>query len=99
MITKNSVIRVRAEVAFRKLEDGSVTIVSPATDTILTINRAAAEIWEMIDGTNCMKHITDRFIFLHGNDSGAPSVTEIENEVTEIINSFFEKSLLEEINN
>ena len=99
VITKNSVIKIKAEIAFRKLADGSVTIISPVTDKMISINQSAAEIWNMIDGANSLKNITDRFIFLHENDAGAPSAEEIEKDVADIIKSFFERNLLEKINN
>lgn len=99
LITKNSVMKIRKEVAFRKLADGSVTIISPVTDKMISINRSAAEVWHMIDGLNSLENITERFIFLHGKDAGAPSVEEIEKDVMEIVKSFFERALIEEINN
>lgn len=99
MINKNSVMVIKKEVAFRKLADGSVTIVSPVTDKMISINKSASEIWYMIDGLNSLKNITERFIFLHGKDADAPSVEDIEKDVMETVKSFFEKALIEEINN
>ncbi|HNW82938.1 MAG TPA: PqqD family protein [bacterium] len=98
MITEKSIFRIRDEVAFRKLSDGSVTIVSPVTDKMISINSSAAEIWEIIDGGNSLKQITDCFYLSHGKDAGSPSFEELKQDVVEIVKAFFDKDLIELIN-
>lgn len=95
MITEKSVFRIRDEVAFRKLSDGSITIVSPVTDKMISINSAAAEIWETIDGVKSLKQITDCFYFTHGKDLGSPSFEKLKNDVFEIVKAFFDRDLIE----
>lgn len=98
MITEKSVFRIRDEVAFRKLSDGSVTIVSPVTDKMISINSTAAEIWETIDGKKSLKQITDRFYFSHGKDAGSPSIEKLKQDVFEVVIAFFDRDLIELIN-
>ena len=99
LITAKSVFKIRDEVAFRKLSDGSITIVSPVTDKMISVNSSAAEIWEMIDGANSLKQITDRFYFSHENDRECPPVEELKKDVFEMVKSFFDRNLIEIINN
>ena len=91
----NRIFRIRDEVAFRKAEDGTMTIVSPVTDKIITINSSACEIWEMVDGKRTVSEIIERFISFHSNDKGLPSEKEIAEDVTDIVDDFFKRELIE----
>jgi hypothetical protein len=72
--------------------------VSPVTDKMISINSAAAEIWEMIDGAKSLKQVTDRFYFSHGKDAGSPSFEKLKQDVLEIVEAFFDRDLIELIN-
>lgn len=91
-----TVFKIRDEVAFRKLSDGSLTIVSPVTDKMISLNSTAAEIWEMIDGKKSVKEIADNFYFSHADDT---MIHAIKKDAFEIIETFVSKELLEIINN
>lgn len=93
---KGAVIyKIRKEVAFRKSADGLLTIVSPVTDKITTVNSSAAEVWDLIDGQSSVDEIVKGFIKLHKEDAGFPCTEEIIKDVSEILESFFERKLIE----
>lgn len=98
MISEKTVLRIRNEVAFRKLSDGTITIVSPVTDKMISINSSAAEIWELINGSNSVVKIKNMFFSSHSGDLGIPSNEKVKDHVFEIIKMFFDKNLIEIIN-
>ncbi len=89
------VFKIRNEVAYRKSSDGNMTIVSPVTDKITTINLTATEIWEMIDGHKNVSEIIEQFYSTHSKDSNLPPKDMVGEDVLEILNSFLEKQLVE----
>ncbi len=91
----NRVFRVRDEVAFRKAEDGTMTIVSPVTDKIITVNPTATEIWEMIDGEKTVSEIISLFEKVHSEDKDFPGQKQIAEDVTVMVDSFFHRELIE----
>ena len=91
----NRVFKIRNEVAFRKAGDGTMTIVSPVTDKIITINSAACEIWEMLDGKKTVSEIISIFGDRHRTDNDFPGEKQVAEDVVDIIDSFFNKELIE----
>lgn len=91
----NTIFRIRNEVAFRKANDGTLTIVSPVTDKITTVNGTASEIWYMIDGKIDVGAIVQKFIQMHKHDNGFPGDNEVKNDVFAIIDDFFKRELIE----
>ncbi len=85
---------IRTEIAWRKMKDGTITIVSPITDKIITINRTAALVWEMLDGTKTVEEIAES---VAGKFCDDPDLDKqiIFNDVKEIIEAFDERGLLE----
>ena len=94
---EKAVLRIRDEVAFRKADDGTMTIVSPVTDKIVTINAAAAELWDLIDGKSNMDEIAGEFISRHREDENFPGEGEAANHVNEILEQFLKKEFIEQI--
>jgi len=91
----NRVFRIRDEVAFRKADDGTMTIVSPVTDKIITINSTACEIWEMVDGKKPVSEIISIFGNRHRTDNDFPGEKQVAEDVVDIIDSFFNRELTE----
>ena len=89
------VFRLRDEIAFRKSDDGTMTIVSPVTDKIITINSTATEIWEMIDGQASVGAIADKFVVAHREENDFPGEKVVIEDVFEIIVELLNKELLE----
>lgn len=85
--------KIKEEIAWRKMRDGSVTIVSPVIDKIITINETAGIVWEMLDGTNTVSDICVRFrdLFKESSVSG----DAITKDVLEIVENFVKKELIE----
>jgi len=94
----NRVFKIRDEVAFRKAEDGTMTIVSPVTDKIITVNPTATEIWEMIDGKKSVSQIIELFLKEHSEDKNFPGKKQLTEDVTDMIDNFFARTLTELIN-
>jgi hypothetical protein len=95
LLNLETVFRIRDEVAFRKAGDGTLTIVSPVTDKITTINSAAAEIFEMIDGKKSVSEIAGNFIQTHSSDNGFPGSDEAQSDVISIVDDFLNRELIE----
>jgi hypothetical protein len=95
-VRKNKYI-IKDEVAYRKAADGTMTIVSPVTDKIITINTSATEVWEMIDGKLNMDEIKEQFISKHKDDADFPGETQAEHDIDVILEEFFKRELIEEI--
>jgi hypothetical protein len=91
----DTVFRIKDEIAFRKANDGTMTIVSPVTDKIITINATATEIWEMIDGQKSVSEIVGSFIQIHSKDNGFPGSDEARSDVISIVDDFFNRKLIE----
>jgi len=91
----DSIFRIKDEVAFRKANDGTMTIVSPVTDKITTINATATEIWEMIDGNKSVAVIIDQFLENHSGDNNFPGKETVGKDVKEIIEMFLNRLLIE----
>ncbi len=91
----NRVFKIRDEVAFRKANDGTMTIVSPVTDKIITVNPTATEIWEMIDGEKTVSQIINFFSEAHSDDNDFPGQKQVSEDVTDMIDNFFARELTE----
>ncbi|HPA57359.1 MAG TPA: PqqD family protein [bacterium] len=91
----DTIFRIMNEVAFRKANDGTLTIVSPVTDKITTVNGTASEIWYMIDGKIDVGTIVDKFIQAHKEDNGFPGEKVAKNDVFAIMNDFLHRELIE----
>lgn len=91
---KNAVCKIRDEVAFRKSSDGTLTAVSPVSDKIVTLNRAAADIWGLIDGKRTVDGIIAAFM-AEFDPSSLPPKSHVESDVIEIIEQFLNKELIE----
>ena len=91
---KEKIFKVKEEIAWRKMKDGTLTIVSPITDKIISINETAGIIWEMLDGEKKVSDIADEMhkMFSENNDV---SREVILSDVIEIISDFVERELLE----
>jgi len=94
-LKSDTIFRIRNEVAFRKANDGTLTIVSPVTDKITTVNATASEIWDMIDGKMSAGEIAEKFIQTHKDDNGFPGEKEAKNDVFAIISDFLNRELIE----
>jgi len=94
---RENVYRIKDEIAYRKAADGTMTIVSPVTDKIITINTSATEVWEMIDGKRNMDEIKEQFISKHRDDADFPGETEAEHDTEVILEEFLKRELIEEI--
>lgn len=94
-LKSDTVFRIRNEVAFRKANDGTLTIVSPVTDKITTVNSTASEIWDLIDGKTSIEIIAEKFMLAHRDDSSFPGEKEVRSDVYAIINDFFNRELIE----
>jgi len=88
--------KIREEIAWRKMKDGTTTIVSPLTDKIITINGSASVIWEMLDGNNSIENIADKILTTYEIDDENPSES-VFNDVEEIVASFIERDLIEKL--
>lgn len=91
----NTVFMIRKEVAFRKASDGTLTIVSPVTDKITTINSSAAVIWDLIDGKKDLQALINEFITIHKNENSYPGDEGAKCDIIEIIEHFFNRNLIE----
>ncbi|MGI6395439.1 MAG: PqqD family protein [bacterium] len=91
---KQTIFKIKDEIAFRKAADGTTTIVSPATDKILTINVAATEIWEMLDGVSSAGVIAEKFASIHANEEGFPGKERAQDDALKIIEQFLNKKLI-----
>ncbi len=87
--------RIRDEIAWRKMKDGTVTIVSPLAEKIVSINQTAGMIWDLLDGE---RTVADIAAALHERvrESGVSRAT-VEADVCEIIRSLVERQVLEQI--
>lgn len=94
---RKNIYRIKDEVAFRKAADGAMTIVSPVTDKIITINASATEIWEMIDGKLNMDELKDKFISKHRDDADFPGEIQAEHDAELILEEFLKRELIEKI--
>lgn len=93
MISK--IYKIKEEIAFRKADDGTLTIVSPVTDKIVTINAAAAQLWDLIDGERTVEKISEIFSEMHKDDLDFPGDEEALKDVIEIFGEFLEKEFIE----
>ena len=91
------VFRIKEEVAYRKADDGTMTIVSPITDKIITVNTSATELWELFDGNTDVGEITEIFISRHKDDKDFPGDSEVAEHISEIIEEFIKRELIERI--
>ncbi len=87
--------RICEEIAWRKMKDGTVTIVSPRAEKIVSINRTAGMIWDLLDGTRTVAEIVSA---LHEQfkEEGVDRAT-IERDTCEIIQSLVERHIVEQI--
>ncbi len=87
--------RIRDEIAWRKMKDGTVTIVSPLAEKIVSINQTAGMIWDLLDGKRTVAEIVTT---LHEQfkEEGVERAT-IEADTCEIIRSLVERQVLEQI--
>ena len=92
-----TILKIKEEVAYRKADDGTMTIVSPITDKIITVNASATELWELIDGNTDVDRITEIFISRHKEDKDFPGDSEAAEHVSEIIGEFLKRKLIERI--
>ncbi|MFO7735336.1 MAG: PqqD family protein [bacterium] len=90
----NKKYSIKKEIAFRKMKDETVTIVSPLTDKIITVNPVAGMIWEKLDGTNTVSEVAK---YIQGvfseNDL---SYEDVLADTVEIIEDFLSRELIEE---
>jgi len=91
------VFRIRDEVAFRKTADGSLTIVSPVTDKIVTVNESACEVWELIDGKQNVNEIAETFVSNHKDDKDFPGEKEGLEHVAQILEEFLKREFIEQV--
>lgn len=85
---------IKKEIAFRKMKDETVTIVSPLTDKIITINPVAGMIWEKLDGENTVSEVAKyiKSVFPENN----LSYEDVLADTVEIIEDFLSRELIEE---
>ncbi len=89
------VYRVRDEIAWRKMKDGTVTIVSPLVEKIISINATAGIIWELFDGKRTVAAIVDALyekFSAEGVDRGT-----LESDTHEILRDLIDRQLVEQI--
>jgi len=77
------------------MKDGTVTIVSPLIEKILSINTTAGMIWDLLDGTHSAEEIVD-FLYEKFKHEGVSRAT-IEHDVHEILATFVKRQLVEQI--
>ena len=93
---KHKKYRVKDEIAWRKMKDGTVTIVSPIIDKIISVNETAGMIFELLDGTNSVEMIVD-FMCDKFSENENVLKEDIQTDVLEIIDDFNERELLDEL--
>ena len=91
---KNRILKIKDDVAFRRSFDGTLVAVSPESDKIVTLNESAAVLWSLIDGKRSITEIVTLFA-AHFDAESLDELTQIENDVLEIIDKFLEKQLVE----
>lgn len=91
---KDCILKIKDEVAFRRSFDGTLVAVSPESDKIVTLNESAAELWSLIDGKRTVTEIIALFA-AHYEAATLDELTQIGNDVLEIVDKFLEKRLIE----
>ena len=91
---KESILKIKDEVAARRSFDGTLVAVSPESDKIVTLNESAAFLWSLIDGKRTLGEILTLFA-AHFEAESFDELTQIESDVIEIIDKFLEKKLVE----
>lgn len=91
---KNIVLKIRDEVAFRKSSDGTMVIVSPVTDEIVTINESAAVLWELIDGKRDVEALIRSFADFFGCEISS-EFASVEKDALEVLEKFLDKQFIE----
>ncbi len=86
--------KIKEEIAWRKMKDGTVTIVSPVIDKIITINETAGIVWSSLDRGSSSEEISSLLYSMYQAD-GSVTLDSVKKDVQEIINVFIEKSLIE----
>jgi len=94
---KKKIFRIRDEVAFRKTVDGSLTIVSPVTDKIVTVNKTASEVWELVDGEQDVDKIVQVFVSRHRDDDDFPGESEGGEHVVQILEELLKREFIEQV--
>lgn len=90
------VYRVRDEIAWRKMKDGTVTIVSPLVEKIISINATAGIIWELLDGKRTVAAIIDALQERFKGETGVDRVV-LERDTHEMLRDLIDRQLVEQI--
>lgn len=88
--------KIREEIAWRKMKDGTITIVSPVVEKIISINETAGVVWEIFEKGGTAEDAVAALSNIFSEDL-RPATEEIMGDVAKIINDFIERHLLEEI--
>lgn len=86
--------RVRDEIAWRKMKDGTVTIVSPLVEKIISINATAGVIWELLDGTRTVAVVIAALEERFGDE--VPRAV-LAGDVADILRDLLDRQLIEQI--
>ena len=86
--------RIRDEIAWRKMKDGTVTIVSPLVEKIISINATAGVIWELLDGTRTVAVVIAALEERFGDE--VPRVV-LAGDVADILRDLLDRQLIEQI--
>ncbi|HOW52003.1 MAG TPA: PqqD family protein [bacterium] len=90
------VYRIRDEIAWRKMKDGTVTIVSPLVEKIISINATAGIIWELLDGKRNVAAVVDGLYEKFGGSDGVDRAT-LERDTHEMLRDLIDRQLVEQI--
>lgn len=91
------ILKIKDEIAYRKADNGTMTIVSPVTDKIVTINPTASELWELVNGERDAEEISKIFLDEHRKDENFPGDDAVSLHVKEILEEFLKKEFIEQI--
>ncbi len=90
------VYRVREEIAWRKMKDGTVTIVSPLVEKIISINTTAGVIWELLDGKRTVAAVIDSLYEKFKGEEGVDRAV-LERDTHEMLRDLIDRQLVEQI--
>ncbi len=90
--------RLRDELAWRKMKDGTVTIVSPVIEKIVSINETAGMVWELLDGNHTVAQIADELYQRFASENSI-NRSQVLNDVNDIIAEFRQRQFIERVDN
>lgn len=82
--------QIKKEIAWRKMKDGTMTLISPLDDVVLTVNPLAARIVELLAENVAFEEIVMRI----QKETGHKNEDEISKDVFEFVQQLVDKGFL-----